>query len=153
MAAIVITAFLISLVAGMFTINVAKANFIPTEEPSIPPIIIIQSPLNITYDQNEVWLNFTVYVTPVWSGSYHLVDVYYECDGKPVHFNVAPLAVNPSFFGNLTGLTRGAHNLTAYAYGTGLYYTNSSSHETATYSLTGNQTVIFTIDKDLEATT
>ncbi len=54
MAAITITIFLISLVEGMPSVEMAKANFVPHV------IVTIASPSNQTYNSHFIVLNFTV---------------------------------------------------------------------------------------------
>jgi hypothetical protein len=146
--------FTVSLVAGMQTIEGVRANLIPVEKPTNPPPIIIQSPSNITYYQSEVPLNFTIVgISQWWIGAYHLTDVYYECDDRPVHLYVDSTINTEQFFTTLVGLTKGEHTLTVHVNGTGLYYTNyRNSSDKAEYSIESTQTVTFTVDKDVENT-
>ena len=94
-AAIVILAFLISLVAGMQGVEVARAN--PWIGEPVPPslqvpnkdlpLLTIQSPQNITYNENEVLLNFTVTEPESWyttNVSCYISTVSYQIDGQSV---------------------------------------------------------------------
>lgn len=72
MATIIVTACLFSLVAGMQSVEVAKANPTWGLRPSTPnqdkPIIVIETPENNTYCSNRsVMLNFTVIKPSSWN--------------------------------------------------------------------------------------
>jgi hypothetical protein len=150
--ATIIFVLLVSIVAGVQVIGVAKANPIPHEIPTDPPPISIQSSLNITYNQNDIHLNFTIAgISHRWALAYHLTDVYYECDEKLVHLNFSDRTNTEQFSANLTGLTKGIHALSVHAIGAGLYYVNyPNSTDMANYSIESTQTVSFTVDKDQE---
>jgi hypothetical protein len=154
-AAFTVSLILFSFSAGLLFVKVAKANPIPNGKPTNPPSIVIQSPLNITYNQNDVQLNFSIPgISHWWTGAYHLTDVYYECDGKSVHTNLGGGTNTEQFFANLTGLTKGVHILTLHVIGAGLYYVNyPNSSDKADYSIESTQTVTFSVDKELETNT
>ncbi|MFW9990880.1 MAG: hypothetical protein ACFFD4_02350 [Candidatus Odinarchaeota archaeon] len=63
------------------------------------PVIAMTSPINTTYDQQTLWLNFTVDETVTWTG--------YSLDG----------GTNVTITGNtlLSGLAEGVHKITVYA--------------------------------------
>jgi hypothetical protein len=121
--ALIISIILLSLVAGMQAVEVANANFLPTEKPTNPPPITIYSPLNITYNQNNILLNFTIVgISRWWTIAYHLTNLFYEIDGKSV-----------SLYANSS--------------------TNTEQHSTSIIGLAkgqSTQTASFTIDKELE---
>jgi hypothetical protein len=148
-AAFAVSLILISFSAELLIVKVANANPLPRGKPTNPPAIIIQSPLNSTYTQNDLQLNFSIpSISHWWPMAYHLTDVYYECDGKSVYLYEGSYNNTEQFFSNLTELTNGTHTLTVHANGAGLYYTQTSV--TDTYFLESNQTVTFTVNKDTE---
>jgi len=150
MAGLIISAFLFSLAAGIQAVNVAKANPIPNEQISPPPIVI-QSPLNTTYDQNDIQLNFTVVgASEYYPMTYKLSLIYYSYDGE-FHYNSWGMNLDKDqYCTNLTGLSKGEHTLTVYAEGVGSYYISSS--QWTQYTLESVQTVTFTMSKDPPST-
>lgn len=154
MATVVISVFLILSLFQLQIIEVTRGNPIPSNKPNGPPVIIY-SPTNITYQETDIPLNFSVDgIAGWWEGAYHLTDVYYECDGKAVHLNVSSAINKEQFCTNLIGLTTGKHTLTVYANGSGLYYTNyPSSTDMAPFSVVTNQTVTFAVGSSLEPDT
>lgn len=152
--ATIITVFLASMLTRALLFNVAIANPLP-QNPINPPPILIQSPLNSTYYQNDILLNFTIVNASTYSPMvYHLEVIYYRIDEKPVWIYSNPNNYQPNteqFSANLTGLSEGEHTLTVYVDGGGLYYINNSS-QIQGYSVESTQTVTFTVTKDLETT-
>lgn len=139
------------MIAAMPVGWVARANFLPNEKPTVPPPIIMHSPLNSTYSQNDVLLNFTIVGIShwYWEPAYHITDLYYELDGNSVSLYVNSSNVEQHST-MLTGLTKGQHTLTVTANASGLYRNKSPSTGTSLYSLQSTQTVNFTITKDPE---
>ncbi len=147
---VIALSIIVSLLAGMQNFDVAKANLIPREKPTSPPPIVIQSPLNATYGENEVLLNFTIVgISRWWSVAYHLTDLYYEIDGKSVSLFAVIGSNTEQYVLSLVGLAKGEHILVVHAIGAGVYHTDSGP---ATYSIESNQTAFFTISKELETT-
>ncbi len=119
-----------------------------------PPPIEIESPINTTYSQSDIQLNFTIMANPNWwIGAYHITDVYYEYDGQAVHFNSSSDYSNTLQYSTLlANLTSGVHILTAYAAASGLYYPSSNSSDNDTYSIVSSQSVTFTVHKNFTNT-
>lgn len=154
MATVIIFTLLALLLVQLQIIGTAYGNPIPRDKPTTGPPIVIQSPINVTYQQSDIPLNFSVEgISNWWEGAYHLTDVYYECNGKTVHLNVSSAINKEQFCTNLTGLTTGKHILTVHVNGSGLYYTNYSSSDMTQYSVESIQTVTFTVDTNLETET
>lgn len=138
------------MIAAMPVDWVARANFLPNEKPTVPPTIIIHSPLNSTYSQNDVLLNLTIVgISHWWEPAYHITDLYYELDGNPVslYINSSNVEQHSTM---LTSLAKGQHTLTVTANASGLYRNKYPSTGTSLYSLQSTQTVNFTITKDPE---
>jgi hypothetical protein len=140
LALTLISALLISAVAGAMFANLATANpgpllFFPTDPVTTPPAIVVHSPVqNRTYNSTDVWLNFTITKPETWFafnvGSYengtsisltfgNITSVYYIVDDGErqnitVHDTAYFLDVSPTqtlnFSTKLT-LTEGAHNV------------------------------------------
>jgi hypothetical protein len=147
--ALIISIILLSLVAGMQAVEVANANFLPTEKPTNPPPITIYSPLNITYNQNDILLNFTIVgISRWWTIAYHLTNLYYEIDGKSVSLYANSSTNTEQHSTSIIGLAKGQHTLTVHANASGLYSNNPNPPEQ--YSIESTQTASFTIDKELE---
>jgi hypothetical protein len=139
-----------SLLAGTRTANITKANPIPNEQISPPPIVI-QSPLNTTYDQNDIPLNFTVVgASEYFPMTYKLSYIYYVCDGEFHDYSVGMNLDRDQYCTNLTGLSKGQHTLSLYAEGVGSYYISSS--QWTQYTVESVQTVTFTVNKDPPST-
>ena len=126
---IAILAFLVSLVAGMQAVEVARANpyrpppFYPPTPNTDPPTITIQSPINATYNLNNIPLNITVIQPSSWHQN-NLTTVYinkvsYELDGKIdiLWEQVPPESLSPvlesvtNYSATLSNLARGQHTL------------------------------------------
>jgi hypothetical protein len=137
LTAITIFALLGLLVAGMQTVEVAKANFIilPTKPITDPPTLIVQSPTNnYSYSETAVPLNITITKPASWGPSGN-ASIYYDCGISYIHYildgtshslfqaqliNPIPQDLLPTisnFSERLKGLTNGAHSLqiTIYA--------------------------------------
>jgi hypothetical protein len=138
-AAAFISAFLLSAVVGAQLVNLAGANFIPpTVIPNNydPPTISIFSPVDMTYNVNHVFLNFTVSKPASWYnvtgvlGAYAYKGVIYEVscdlDGIPNRQWSVSDRLNSTFplqFSvNLTGLSDGTHSIVISASGISYYY-------------------------------
>ena len=147
---VVISVLFASMLIGTQPFETAKANPIPSGQISPPPIII-QSPLNATYDQNGIPLNFTVVgASEYYSMTYKLSYIYYICDGQFHDYSLGMNLDRDQYCTNLTGLSKGQHTLTVYAEGVGSYYISSS--QWTQYTVESTQTVTFTVTKDLETT-
>lgn len=150
-----IVAMVLATLCGMTVVTMlggwmVTANFLPNEKPTVPPPIIIHSPLNSTYNQNDVLLNFTIVgISHWWEPAYHITDLYYELDGNPVSLYVNGSNVEQHST-MLTSLAKGQHTLTVTANASGLYRNKYPSTGTSLYSLQSIQTVNFTITKDSE---
>lgn len=117
LTAIIISALLASIVAGMLVVKVAKAN------PLSPPLIRVYSPQNNKiYSSNEVQLNFTV----IPNTGVNLTSFAYSLDGQ------ATKATNGSTI--LTGLSSGSHALTIYGNFTYPFQDYNSDLETIYFS-------------------
>ena len=137
-AVILISALLVSALAGVHVVKVAKANPFPTY-----PVISIESPTNKTYTTNTLFLNVTL-VTK-WDGVYFTSEsrtVSYRIDGKfflisqmAYRFDSENQASILSGSAVLTNLTEGTHNLrvnAAYSYDNGKQVFASNSNVTFT---------------------
>ena len=150
-AAIAISLVLTSLLIGIHILKVAKAIDYSVGVPNPPPIVI-QSPLNSTYNQNDVFLSFTIVGVVTLYPTYFLQDVYYICDwGKSSgyllsNYNGFPPPKTDQFSTTLTGLGNGEHTLTVYAVGSVAYYTDSSKTAAGGYTIQITQTVNFSIE-------
>lgn len=84
------------------------------------PVVSVLEPKNITYNVDEVWLNFTV------NEAYS--EIVYCLDGQ----------ANVTIIGNtkLTGLTNGSHNITVYATNA---VGNTGKSETVTFTIAAEQ--------------
>ena len=151
MALITISLILASIVFGMQTVEDANANFLPTEKPTNPPPITINSPLNTTYNQNDILLNFTIVgISRWWIPAYHLTNLYYEIDGKSTSLYVDSRSNTEQYATSLIGLSKGEHTLTVHANAEGVYSNNPNPP--VPYSIESTQTVSFAVDKELEYT-
>jgi hypothetical protein len=113
LSAIIISALLISLTAGMQFVDFAEANFIPNAE------LVLISPTNRTYSTSFVMLNFTVdfiWTKDRWVG--------YSLDGgdnvtidEKMLFGEPYSNLSQSLAGilPLSGLSEGSHRLDVYA--------------------------------------
>jgi hypothetical protein len=86
-AAIIISAFSISLVAGMQSVEVVEANPLPPAWMNPEMTITIQSPQNETENALPVFVNYTVQCTPVFSLSDNqtqdwIKSFFYVLDGQ-----------------------------------------------------------------------
>ncbi len=153
-----ILTFAVALVAGTNVIEVANANFLPSEKPTNWPPIIIHSPQNATvYSQNDLLLNFTIVgIARVFPVGYTLKSVYYEFYGNTVYL-LTDGTENIEQFSASLSVGRGTHNLTVHITGTGKYrdYTKPQpqfniGYSLADYSVESIQTVTFSVDKNLE---
>ena len=143
MAAIIIIAFLISLVAGMQAVEVATAN--PWMGEPVPPSmrvpnkdspsLEIQSPQNMTYYEKEVLLNLTVTKPDSWlttNVSCYITRINYQLDGQVVTLfdRLDPLTGTnalPSpkqFSTSLKDLAEGQHTLQVNVSAHSRYWTN-----------------------------
>jgi hypothetical protein len=64
MAAIIISAFLVTTVAGMQVVEVTQADFVPI--PTTPPSVVIINPLNSTTQPKNTLVEFNVTVPDAW---------------------------------------------------------------------------------------
>jgi len=152
LTALLIFALVGSLVAGLQAVEVVEANFLPHEIPSPPPIIIT-SPLNITYSQNDVLLNFTIVgISNWWEPAYHLTNLYYEVDGNSINIPIDNFTNIEQHSALIVGLAKGEHNLTVHANASGVYRNNYPNSGTTIYSVESTQIVSFTVDKELKNT-
>jgi hypothetical protein len=149
MATIIVLAFLISLVAGMFVFKVAEANPVPIMPPTSPvtepPIITIQAPSDTTYYSDNVQLNFTItgcdhgLVSPYDNPNfYHLSSVSFILDGQTNYLNFSEAQDVQQFSTVLTGLTSGNHNVTINVVAKSLYATNVISLGNNSFRYTEN---------------
>jgi hypothetical protein len=122
LTAALISLFLLSIVGGVNTNFLVKANFC---FPPADPAITIESPTNRTYNMHTLFLNMTVYTYktgyeggPARNSSRLFV---YSLDGEPyepITITKAEVGRNPGNnvffegFAILSGLTQGFHNLT-----------------------------------------
>jgi hypothetical protein len=144
--AAIISILLASMFNGALLVNMTKGNPIPNEQISPPPIVI-QSPLNTTYDQNDIPLNFTVVnASEYYPMTYKLSYIYYVCDGEFHDYSLGMNLDRDQYCINLTGLSKGEHTLTVHAEGVGSYYISSS--QWTQYTIESVQTVTFTVNKD-----
>jgi len=150
--AVLLVFVFVFLLTEMQPIQTVRANFLPKEIPT-PPTIVIHSPLNTTYNQNDLVLNFTIVgISHWWTIAYHITDLYYEIDGKVISLYVDSHANNEQYSTNIVGLANGQHTLTIHANASGVYRNNYPNSGTAIYSVESKQTAIFIIDKELENT-
>jgi hypothetical protein len=117
---------LVSSIIEAEAVEVAEANFLPC-----PPSILIDSPIDKTYNTNSVWLNITL---KTWFDSGNASRVV-ECslDGKE---NITIPLVSAAYedtFSTVTGslvlldLSESSHSITVYAtYTYGTYSTSNS---------------------------
>lgn len=145
--AVLLVFVFVFLLAEMQPAQIVRANFLPKEIPT-PPTIVIHSPLNTTYNQNDLLLNFTIVdISHWWTIAYHITDLYYEIDGKTVNLYVDNHTNTEQYSTNIVGLAKGQHTLTIHANASGVYRNNYPNSGTAIYSVESKQTASFTIDK------
>ena len=144
MAAIIITALLVSTLAGAMIVGVAKANFVSITPDESPPTISVSSPLNQTYSKSGVYLSFNVTESSNWlarqqnlygigfNGHYQtsIVKVSYFIDNNTVSvFENSGVFMNSSavvrpyieFSLILNDLSEGVHTLEIFASGRGYF--------------------------------
>ncbi|NLE06191.1 MAG: hypothetical protein GX638_15495, partial [Crenarchaeota archaeon] len=133
------------LFVGLQAVEGVDANFLPRGVPDAPPIII-SSPLNTTYTQNDVLLNFTIVgISNWWVPSYHLTSLYYEIDGNSTNIAFPTGGINVEQYSVLiASLAKGQYTLTIHAHATGLHRNNYPKSGTTQYFIESNQTVSFT---------
>ena len=171
MASIIILAFLISLAAGMQTVEVAKANPIPwlSTPNQEKPTLTIETPQNYTtYNDSSIFLNFTVTKPSSWEvywvipyvGQIAFIDVY--LDGN-LSFHLSVYGSNLTSY-NLTsfsvmlnqsalGLHKANVTVQSYTYYRGPAYNNtyilsqitSSSGPVYEYPIVVSDSVYFTV--------
>ena len=131
MAAIIISAFLVSIVAGMQAAKVARANpfgYLPTSPNKDPPTIILES---LSYDGNnsDIELNFAVTIPDSWNSSGYLDRNCYVYQINCEIDNQSILTLNDAV--NVNGLTKDAQykttNLTNLTVGQHILQINISS--------------------------
>ena len=131
LTAIVISALLISLVAGLSVVEVTKANFIPTAY-----VNTIWSPTNKTYSSSSLSLNVTVTFALTENRS-----IAYSLDGNEnvtltgIQYQIDNLWQGINITGPLPALSEGSHRLDVYA-----------KSIPASYASPDSKTVFFTID-------
>jgi hypothetical protein len=167
MAILIIAGFLLSIVAGIQAVEVAKANPIPfPPAPSTDlPTLVIQPPENFsdTYSSNTLELNFTVTKPYSWDsyggmlimpavGGY-IVWVYLDGTLKYHSSNLgSPGILITNYIAVFKNLTLGQHTLKvdilAQAYYNKTYYANQEPGSFNTYESTISQMMFFSIDAD-----
>jgi hypothetical protein len=84
-------------------INVSQERIITVLGDTIPPIITVQSPLNITYTTTSIWANVTLNEAGSWCGR--------SLDGGA---NVSLTNSSGNWNNLMTGLSQGSHNVKIY---------------------------------------
>ena len=167
-AAIIITAFLISIVSGMQAVWVVKAvppYSTPAEPNKDPPLVTIQSPINGTsyaINAGNVELNFTITQPSSWNGSCTIKEISYQLDGQDfIVWNGTVYAVLPLAGGNLTEISYalpvtsefsttlmvnvGEHTMSLNVYTESDYFPSTNFTVPTIYPIYVNQTVHFTV--------
>ena len=132
--------------------------FLPSEPNTDQPIVIVQSPNNTTYHENQFPLNFTVTkpdscLQSPYNISCWIKDVKYEIDGQMLLYEPSPslheLPVTKQFSTVLTGVSEGQHTLQVQISAERQYDPNHRSYvfEMKRYSLNVSQTIKFTEDE------
>ena len=164
MAAIIISAFLISLVSGMQAVEVAKANPIPyPPAPSTElPQLVLQTPKNYSssYTNSTLDLNFTITKPASWLayttklgtievptvGDYAVI-VYLNGNlNYPFAYEPYLNDLSVNYTMNFSNLTSGQHNATIAIFCTA-FYTNPQPQF---FRSNMSQTVFFTIYPDAQ---
>ena len=124
-----------------------------------PPTVTIQSPLNITYFENDVWLNFTVHQPYTWFKPdvvCYIKNVTYQTDeGQAIVLNVTPseqempaTKQTKQFSVVLDGLPEGQHNLQINVSAESEYLPYPTHYfwlKVRYYPLDVSQTIVFTV--------
>jgi len=124
-----------------------------------PPTVTIQSPLNITYFENYVWLNFTVLQPYSWFKPdvvCYIKNVTYQIDeGQAIVLNATPseqelpaTKQTKQFSVVLDGLPEGQHNLQINVSAESEYLPYPARYfwlKVRYYPLDASQTVVFTV--------
>jgi hypothetical protein len=122
-----------------------------------PPIVTIQSPLNTTYYENEVWLNFTVTQPDSWfkeDVACWIKNVSYQLDGGQVVtlFEPTPslseLPATKQFSIAFKGVTGGQHTLQVNVSAESQYCPNDVYYFflLERYPLDVSQTIVFNVE-------
>jgi hypothetical protein len=121
LALILILVLLISVVAGTWFVNLAKADPIPAPVNPVPVISILSPEYNKTYAVNSVSLTFIVNLSSWGSYPFTLSPIEYYIDGKKQGQFAGNYSSDP-FSVTLTGLSDGVHSVEVNVTTTGLHY-------------------------------
>jgi hypothetical protein len=165
LAAVFILALLFSAVALFQFVSLGSANPYDGDPvpPSLqtpnkdPPIVTIQSPLNATYSENEVLLNFTVTQPDSWfkeDVACWIKNISYQLDGGQVVtlFEPTPslseLPATKQFSIVLRGVTEGQHTLQVNVSAESQYCPSETYYFflLERYPLDVSHTVVFTVE-------
>ena len=147
--AIIASLVLVSLLVGMQTVEIVKANPIahqipPSSPITDPPKITVESPSNIAYYSQDVLLSFALtgcnrmLPFPNSGPFYHLTSVSYELDGQKQYLGFSAIQDNQTFSELLTGLSNGEHVVTVFVVATSVYATNIVSEGDYNYQYQTN---------------
>jgi len=153
MATIIITAFLISIVAGVQIGEVVKANpygDLPSSPNKDPPTITLETLNNTMNDSVEIYLNFTVIYPDSWQTFDYVTGITCQLDNQSL-IVFGQLSKVTKLTANLTGVTVGQHVLQINVSSVSLYNPPplpSNWLDPSRYYSTLTQTIPFTIDAE-----